>query len=133
MLRNTLSLGPQRPCKSQSILFFFTRKYFKANKYRQQQATANLTAWEKAKPMSKMPSPPKQWILGHAILMMKHNTTLDKFHDKLHKEYGNIVLLQSPGRPNTVCIYDPKDSSVMYGNDGKTPIIAFFEPLEFYR
>ena len=134
MLRNTFYFGVRRPCNTQRLIFMLNRKYCNANKcLQQQQQMEHLTAWEQAKPMSEIPSPPKQWLLGHAILMRKHNTTLNTFHNKLRNEYGNIVLLQAPARPNTVCIYDPIDSSVMYGNDGKTPINAFFEPMEFYR
>ena len=89
--------------------------------------------WQQAKPVTEIPSPPKHWLLGHALLLRKHTTTLHKLHEKLYQEHGNIVRLQNPGSPDIVCTYDPKDSSTMYNNDGRTPEMAFFDPIVFYR
>ena len=107
---------------------------FSTSEYnKNQNQVEHMIEWNEAKSMSDIPSPPKHWFLGHAVLMQKYSKNLHKMHNKLFKEYGNIVLLQNPGSPNIVCIYDPKDSRVMYEKDGQTPSIAFFEPMEFHR
>ena len=97
------------------------------------QAPQQDLPWEHASPVSEIPSPPKHWIFGHALLLRKYSSTLHKLHQMLYQEYGNIVRLQNPGSPDIICIYDPNDSVTMLNNEGKTPEIAFFDPIIFYR
>ena len=118
--------------KKQGLALLLSKNFSESNRCRGLCQAETLTAWESAKPLSEIPSPPKQMFFGHANLLSKNMKTMHKFHEELHKKYGNIVLLKVPGR-NIICIYDPEDARVVYGNDGRTPDLAGFEAFEFYR
>ena len=111
-----------------------SRNFAKSNKFSglRQADASTLTEWQSAKPLSQIPSPPKQLIFGHAKLLAKNMKNAHKFYGELRQKHGNIVLLRVPGR-NLIIIFDPDHSRALYGNDGRTPHMAGFEPLEFYR
>ena len=92
----------------------------------------NQLTWEQARPLSEIPSPPRQFLFGHANLLAKNVKRIHKFHGELRKGYGNIVLLSVPGQ-TIVLIYNPDDSRILLNNDGRTPSIAGFEIFVFYR
>ena len=98
----------------------------------QQARSDNQMTWVQAKPLSEIPSPPKQFLIGHAKILAKNAKRIHRFHEELHREYGNIVLLSVPGQ-NMVCIYDPEDSRILLSNDGRTPTIGGFDSFVFYR
>ena len=128
--RSFLSLEPFR--NGQKLIYSLKRNYETSRHFLQQAGTQETSAWKNAKPMSEIPSPPRQPLIGHLSLQAKNAQSLHKFHDQLRKEYGNIVLLSLPGL-DMVCIYGPEEGQLVYANDGKTPILPGFEPIEFYR
>ena len=98
-----------------------------------QQAQENTCLeWQNAKPMHEIPSPPKLPIIGHLNLFIKHAKTQHKFQDEIRKKYGNLVRYRVPGL-NIVGLYSPEGGSAMYANDGKYPLIASFDNIEFFR
>ena len=120
--------------KKERLVYLLARNISNSNKFSglRQVEAETLTGWQSAKPLSEIPSPPKQMFFGHANLLTKNWTTAHKLYEELRQKYGNIVLLRVPGR-NMILIFDPDDSRALYGNDGRTPHMAGFEPLEFYR
>ena len=132
MLKQSVSLALEPFAKGQGVLYLITRNYITSNHLLQQAQTQKLSEWQNAKPMSEIPSPPKQPLIGHLSLMTKNAKSLHIFHDELRKKYGNIVLLSVPGR-DLVCIYGPEEARVLFSNDGKNPLQGGFEPITFYR
>ena len=132
MLSRRLFLSGLAGQKKPGLALLRSRRFSESNKCSAIGQAETMTAWESAKPFSEIPSPPKQMFFGHANLLSKNMKTIHKFHEELHRKYGNIVLLSVPGR-NIVCIYDPEDARIVYGNDGRIPEMAGFEAFEFYR
>ena len=87
---------------------------------------------QNAKPFREIPSPPKQWITGHAPLFVKNMKMQHKFHNEMRKTYGNIVRFSVLGR-NIVALYGPEEGSTMYGNEGRYPFHPGFENFAFFR
>lgn len=89
-------------------------------------------AWENAKSLQEIPSPPKSLFLGNMRDVMKNMRRQHKFHEEMRKKYGNIVYFSGLGE-NVVCLYGPEHISTMYANDGKYPVLGGFENFEFLR
>ena len=98
----------------------------------QQVKQATSLEWQNAKPMHKIPSPPRLPIIGHLNIFTKHAEKQHKVQDEIRKKYGNVVRYWVPGS-NIVALYSPEGGSAMYANDGKYPLIASFDNFEFFR
>ena len=132
MFRRVFSQFRTNVQEKQGLLIPLLQYCTTSNKLRTRWQKEPPIEWKHAKPMTEIPSPPKQMFIGHLRLIMKNIKSLHTLHDTLRKKYGNIVLLKVPGR-YIVCIYDPDDSRLLYINDGKTPSNPGFEPIAIYR
>ena len=114
------------------IKFLWKRTYVTSIPLFQQVKRATSLEWKNSKPMHEIPSPPRLPIIGHLNLFTKHAETQHKFQDEIRKKYGNVVKYWVPGS-TIVALYSPEGGSAMYANDGKYPLIASFDNIEFFR
>ena len=132
MLKQTLIITSGISFKARVFLEPVPRNLVKSRTLAQQDQVQQPTAWESAKPMHEIPSPPTQPIIGHLTLVSKHIKCQHKLHSEMHKKYGNIVRYSIMGE-QMVALYGPEEISTMYANDGKYPVIGGFENFEFLR
>ena len=132
MIKRSLIITPGIFCKRRVSLKPVLRNLVTSHTLAQQDQVQQPTAWESAKPMHEIPSPPKQPIIGHLTLVSKHIKCQHKLHSEMHKKYGNIVRYSILGE-QMVALYGPEEISTMYANDGKYPVIGGFENFEFLR
>ena len=118
--------------KRQLLIQIWERKYITSSTLLQHAQENACSEWQNAKPIHEIPSPLKLPIIGHLSLFTKHAKTQHKFQDEMRKKYGNIVRYRAPGL-NIVALYSPEGGSAMYANDGKYPLIASFDNIEFFR
>ncbi|KAK7012740.1 hypothetical protein SK128_022795, partial [Halocaridina rubra] len=78
--------------------------------------------YDKVKPVSEIPGPPKSNILGLIMFALVNNLKKDPPFDrnKMHKlwknmfgMYGPIVKFENPFNPPTIITSDPKDSEML--------------------
>ena len=113
-------------------LLLLAQYYSARNVPHKKPQTKPLSAYQNAKPMSEIPSPPKQMIIGHLGLIAQNAKSLHIFHDELRKKYGNIVLLSIPGC-DMVYVYDPELTRTLFSKEGKSPHSPPLEMIEWYR
>ena len=85
------------------------------------------------KPFYEMPSPPAWPVIGHLPLLMKEKDKIDKMFERLREQYGDIYRVYAPGQGDMVVIFRPEDIKMLYGSDGKIPMIPGFDMFEFVR
>lgn len=96
------------------------------------------TEVEPAKSIYDLPCPPGNLpIVGHLFSVLRKEVAEDlpAYFSGLRDKYGDIFRISMPGmgNGNMVMIFTPKDSRVMYKNDGRIPILPGFSAFEYSR